>query len=64
MKCKIKKTVNNEFSNLITDLKEQIFYLQELGVENFGVDLPEFDGSKFKVQSSKFPSNQMKLNEN
>ncbi len=46
--------MNSEFSNLITDLKEQILYLQELGVEDFGVDLPEFDGSKFKVQSSKF----------
>ena len=28
-------------------------YLQELGVEDFRVDLPEIDSSKFKVQSSK-----------
>lgn len=45
--------MSENFSNLISDLKEQILYLQELGVENFDVDLPEFDGSKFKVQSSK-----------
>lgn len=46
--------MNNEFSNLITDLKEQILYLQELGVENVGVDLPELDSSRFKIQDSNF----------
>lgn len=45
--------MSENFSNLISDLKEQILYLQELGVENFDVDLPEFDSSKFKVQSPK-----------
>ncbi len=45
--------MSENFSNLISDLKEQILYLQELGVENFAVELPEFDDSKFKVQSSK-----------
>lgn len=43
----------NKLSNLISDLKEQILYLRELGVENFDVELPEFDGSKFEVRSSK-----------
>ena len=43
----------SEFSTLLADIKEQILYLQELGAENFAVDLPEIDSSKFKVQSSK-----------
>jgi DNA polymerase len=45
----------NEFSTLLEDVKEQILYLQELGVENFNVELPEIEvqSSKFKVQSLK-----------
>jgi uracil-DNA glycosylase len=35
--------LSEEFSTLLSDLKEQILYLQELGVENFDVDLPELD---------------------
>ena len=40
---------------MLADVKEQILYLQELGVENFTVNLPEsvVQSSKFKVQSSK-----------
>lgn len=45
--------MNREFSTILADVKEQILYLQELGVENLSVELPEFDSSKFKVQSSK-----------
>jgi len=45
--------MREEFSELLNDVKEQILYLQELGVENLSVDLPEFDSSKFNVQSSK-----------
>ena len=46
--------MNNEFSTLLADVKEQILYLQELGAENFAVDLPEISFSpKSKVQSSK-----------
>jgi DNA polymerase len=41
------------FSPLINEMREQILYLQELGVENLSVDLPEIDSSKFKVQSLK-----------
>jgi len=33
--------VNSEFSDILADVKEQILYLQELGVENLAVDLPE-----------------------
>jgi len=33
--------MNQEFSEILVDVKEQILYLQELGVENFNVDLPE-----------------------
>ena len=37
---------------MLSDLKEQILYLQELGVENFAVDFPEISISpKSKVQS-------------
>lgn len=42
-----------EFSELLADVKEQILYLQELGAENFAVDLPEIDSSKFSIQNSK-----------
>jgi len=46
--------VNSEISKLLIDVKEQILYLQELGVENFSVDLPEISFSpKSKAQLSK-----------
>ena len=45
--------MKNEFSNLLADVKEQILYLQELGVESFAVDLPEIVESNFKSASSK-----------
>lgn len=45
--------MNREFSELLADVKEQILYLQELGAENFSVNLPELDSSKFQVQNSK-----------
>jgi len=51
----------SELNNLLSDVKEQILYLQELGVENFAVDLPEIDDSKFKVQSSKFKVQDSKI---
>jgi len=45
--------VKEEFSTLLADVKEQILYLQELGVESFEIDLPEIESFKFQVQSSK-----------
>lgn len=45
--------MNLEISELFDDLKEQILYLQEVGADNFSVELPEIDSSKFKFQSSK-----------
>ena len=33
--------MNEEFSDLLADVREQILYLQELGVSDFAVDLPE-----------------------
>lgn len=45
--------MDGEFSALLADVKEQILYLQELGVENLAIELPEIDNSKFKIQSSK-----------
>jgi len=53
--------MQNEFSILVKELKEHILYLKELGVENFDVDLPETDDSKFKVQSLKPAIRQEKL---
>lgn len=46
--------MQNEFSTLLEDVKEQILYLQELGVENFNVDFPEikFQSSKIENQRS------------
>ena len=34
--------VQNELSTLLADLREQVLYMQELGVENFDVNLPEY----------------------
>ena len=45
--------MNGEFLELLADVKEQILYLQELGAENFSVNLPEIESSKFKIQSPK-----------
>ncbi len=53
--------MKNEFSTLLADVKEQILYLQELGAENFSVNLPEIDSSKFKVNSAKSEISQEKL---
>ncbi len=35
--------MKNELSDLISDIKEQVVYLRELGVESLSVDLPEFN---------------------
>lgn len=43
-----------EFSELLAEIKEQILYLQELGAENFAVDLPEIDERKFQISNSEF----------
>lgn len=51
----------NEFLTLLSDVREQILYLQELGVENFEVDLPEIEGFKFQVSNSKSEISQEKL---
>ena len=41
-----------ELSELIADVKEQVLYLQELGVESLAVDIPEPKISNFKFQIS------------
>jgi DNA polymerase len=41
------ENLHNEYASLVGELKEQILYLQELGVENLNVDLPELD-AKFQ----------------
>jgi hypothetical protein len=54
--------VQNEVSTLLTDIKEQILYLQELGVESFDAELPEiFQSPKSKVQSPKFEEQSSKF---
>ena len=53
--------MHNEFSILVEEVKEQILYLKELGVENFDVNLAETESSKFKIQSSKPIITQEKL---
>ena len=42
----------SELSELIADVKEQVLYLQELGVESLAVDLPEAAISNFKSEIS------------
>ncbi len=51
----------NEISTLLADIKEQVLYLKELGVENLAVELSEIDHSKFKVSSSKSEIPRQKL---
>lgn len=41
--------MNREYSEILADVKEQLLYLQELGVENLSVELPAFDASKFRL---------------
>lgn len=38
--------MSEELSNLLADVKDQVLYLQELGVESLGVDLPVFEMAK------------------
>jgi DNA polymerase len=45
--------MQSEITSLITDLKEQILYLQELGVENLSADFPEISDFKFQISDSK-----------
>lgn len=52
--------MQKEFSTILADLKEQILYLQELGVENFQVELPEisyktsgFDNQRLKTKDQR-----------
>ena len=42
-----------ELSELLADVKEQILYLQELGVENLNVDLTEIPDFKFQTPNSR-----------
>ncbi len=54
--------MKENFSTLLADVKEQILYMQELGVEHLTVDLPEISFSpKSKVQSPKSNISQEKL---
>jgi uracil-DNA glycosylase family 4 len=45
--------VQKEFSEILADVKEQILYLQELGVENLSLDLTEIPNFKFQISDSK-----------
>ena len=53
--------MRNEISSLLAEIKEQVLYMQELGAENFNVDLPEIKLSNFKTQSSKTEISQKRL---
>ena len=54
--------MTSEFSEILSDLKEQILYLQELGVENLAVELPpEIRGSRLEVQNSGSETYEQKL---
>ena len=44
--------MRQEFSEILADVKEQILYLQELGVENLSVELPEISNFKFQISNS------------
>lgn len=43
--------MSSEFSTLLAELKEQVLYMQELGVSDFGIQLPEID-ARFQNSNS------------
>lgn len=45
--------MNTEFSEILADVKEQILYLQELGVENLTVELPKIKFADTPIQPQK-----------
>ncbi len=45
--------MQDEISTLLADVNEQVLYLQELGAENFSVDLPEVQSSKPEIPQEK-----------
>ena len=54
--------MKSEISTLLADIKEQILYLQELGVENFSIQLPEISfNANSKAQSLKTEVSQERL---
>lgn len=53
--------MNSDFHELLADVKEQILYLQELGVENLAVNLPEIEFSQPAVSNLKPSISQEKL---
>jgi uracil-DNA glycosylase len=48
--------VHREFSEILADVKEQILYLQELGVENLNVELAEIPDFKLQSSDSRLPT--------
>ncbi len=44
--------MNKELSELISDLKEQVLYLQELGVNSLNADLPDFKVENLPITNS------------
>ncbi len=62
MELMSKLNLQDEFSALLADVKKQVVYLQELGVENFEVDLPEVSFKpNSEIQSPKSDISQEKL---
>ncbi len=49
-----------ELSELLADVKEQILYLQELGVENLNIDLTEIPDFKFQIPNSRLQTPSVK----
>ncbi len=45
--------MSEDLSNLISELREQVLYLQELGVENLDSEF-QISNSKFQISDSKF----------
>lgn len=53
--------LQNEISALMSDVREQILYLQELGVENLSIDLPEISNFKLPISNSQSNIKQKQL---
>lgn len=53
--------LQNEISALMSDVREQILYLQELGVENLSIDLPEITDFKLPISNSQSNIKQKQL---
>ncbi len=48
--------MNREFSEILAEVREQVLYLQELGVDGCEAELPAFDDARFEISNVNAPA--------